>query len=427
MNKISASRQSYRLPMMYSSVSSGTISNSYKSSRYKRVISGLIFSMFVMSNSAYAQIPNNLPEAPDFTIINVDTKGKPYQCEGNAVILTDEIKTNLTTLKYFGTSISIDIYDKETQHLDKTLCNALNVIQKYHYLASNYSSYPHVTNIKSINNEPEKKHTIDPKLTELIEASIDWHAKTNGYFNIALSPVIDLWRGHRYECKGEQKQLDKCGIPTKIELQQAKQLTNIANIRLDTTNNTIQMQSRMSIDLGGIAKGWMAEMVYRQLKQDGLKNFMINAGGNIRHLGVHPQGRQFTTAVENPVCKKYNNTLPQCQSFEQQFHEIISGNDITVVSSGNYLRYYRVNGKEYHHIINPKTLYPKETGISTTIVMNNNQLFADIISTALFLMPIDEAIKYTNEHDDIEAVWFLNEQGDKVESKHFDGYRFKTH
>ncbi|MGS0689300.1 FAD:protein FMN transferase [Shewanella sp. 30m-9] len=411
---------------MSGTTSNGTVSNSSKFNRSKRVISRLLFSMFVISNSAYAQTQNNFPEAPDFTIIKVDTKGRPYQCEGNAIIITDEIKTNLTTLKYFGTSISIDIYDKETEHLDKTLCNALNVIQKYHYLASNYSTYPHVTNIKSINNEPEKKHTIDPKLTELIQASIDWHAKTNGYFNIALSPVIDLWRGHRAQCKGERKQQDKCNIPTQKALDLAKPLTNIDNITLDSEQNTIEMQAGMSIDLGGIAKGWMAEMLYRQLKNDGLKNFMINAGGNIRHYGIHPQGRLFATAVENPVCKKYNNTLPQCQLFEEQYHEIISGNDITVVSSGNYLRYYRVNGKEYHHIINPKTLYPKESGISTTIVMNSNQLFADIISTALFLMPIDEAIKYTNSHNEIEAVWFLNEAGDKVESKKFDDYRLKN-
>ncbi|ABV87410.1 ApbE family lipoprotein [Shewanella pealeana ATCC 700345] len=364
-----------------------------------------------------------LPPAPDFEIIKVDTQGQPYRCEGNATITLDQGVTNLTTLKYFGTSISINIYDKNNSNINLALCNALKVIQEYHYLASNYSTYPHVINIKSINNEPEKTHHLDPKLTQLIKASIDWHDKTDGYFNIALSPVIDIWRGYRAQCKGERKSQDKCNIPTDAELNAAKPLININNIDLDVANNTIKMQAGMSIDLGGIAKGWMAEMVYRQLKNDGIDNFMINAGGNIRHYGLHPQGRQFTTAVEDPVCKKYNNSLEQCQSFAGQFHEVITGKDITVVSSGNYLRYYRVNGQEYHHIINPKTLYPKKAGISTTIVMNDNQIYADIISTALFLMPLNEAINYTNHNNDVEAIWYLNAAGDKKESNNFKDYR----
>ncbi|MFT5788743.1 MAG: thiamine biosynthesis lipoprotein [Shewanella sp.] len=381
--------------------------------------------LLISASSSYAASIMQQPVAPDFKIIKVDTKGKPYQCEGNAIITNNDIATNLTTLKYFGTSISIDIYDKSNININDALCNALNVIQEYHYLASNYSTYPHVKNIKSINNEPNKKHTIDPKLTQLIQASIDWHDKTNGYFNIALSPVIDIWRGYRAQCKGERKQQDRCNIPTDAELDKAKQLIDINHISLDQINNTIQMKTGMSIDLGGIAKGWMAEMVYRQLKSEGIKKFMINAGGNIRHYGVHPLGRQFTTAVENPICKKYNNSLIQCQSFSGQYHEVITGKDIAIVSSGNYLRYYRVKGKEYHHIINPKTLHPKGSGISVTLVMSNNQLYADVISTALFLMPIDEAIKYADSNEDVEAVWYLDEQGNKVETDHFKQYRNK--
>ncbi|MCL1060004.1 FAD:protein FMN transferase [Shewanella gelidimarina] len=381
-----------------------------------------ILTLLFLSSYNYANVITQ-PVAPDFNIIKVDTKGEPYRCEGNALITNNAVSSNLTTLKYFGTSISIDIYDNNDKDINSAFCNALHVIQEYHYLASNYSTYPHVTNIKSINNQPDKKHKIDPKLTELIQASIDWHDKTHGYFNIALSPVIDIWRGYRAKCKGERKLQDRCSIPTEAELAQAKLLINIKDIDLDLTNNTIQMKAGMSIDLGGIAKGWMAEMVYRQLKADGVENFMINAGGNIRHYGVHPEGRNFTTAVENPICKKYNNTLEQCQSFEGQYHEVVTGKDLAIVSSGNYLRYYRVKGKEYHHIINPKTLYPKSTGISTTIVVNNNQLFADVISTALFLMPLKEALAYANKNKDVEAVWYLNVQGDKVESEKFNRYK----
>ncbi|MCK8045411.1 FAD:protein FMN transferase [Shewanella sp. 1CM18E] len=375
--------------------------------------------------NAQALENKDLPVAPDFEVIKVDTNGQPYQCNSNAIVSTKNGVSNLTTLKYFGTSITIDIYDNNIDNLDKVFCNSLNVIQEYHYLASNYSTYPHVTNIKSINNAPEKLHHIDPKLTELIEASIDWHAKSDGYFNIALSPVIDIWRSYRAQCKGQRKLDDKCEIPTKTELSSVKHLINIDNIKLDTVNNTIQMQAGMSIDLGGVAKGWMAEMVYRQLKADGINNFMINAGGNIRHFGVHPEGRNFTTAIEDPICKKFNNSLSQCLDFNGQYHEVVTGRDISLVSSGNYLRYYRVQGKEYHHIINPKTLFPKATGVATTVVMNSNHIYADIISTMLFLMPLESAVKYVNEHDEVEAIWYLNDDGDKVISNNFNKYKLE--
>ncbi|ACJ29255.1 ApbE-like lipoprotein [Shewanella piezotolerans WP3] len=364
------------------------------------------------------------PEAPEFKVITVDTHGEPYRCEGNAIITKTDYGKNLTTLKYFGTSISINIYGENSS--EKIMCNALHVIQKYHYLASNYSTYPHVTNVKTINNTPAEKHIISPELTAMIQESIEWYKKSDGYFNIALSPVIDLWRGYRAQCKGETKRLQQCGTPTEIELINAAKLVNINNIQLDKKENTIQMKTGMSIDLGGIAKGWMAEMVYRQLKKDGVKNFMINAGGNIRHYGFHPQGREFTTAIENPICKKYNNELARCQTLTEQYHEIITGKDLTLVSSGNYLRYYLANGKEYHHLINPKTLKPKRTGISTTVIMNNNQIYADIISTMLFLMPYQQSLDYVNSNPGIEAVWYLTEDGIKMESNGFDRYRLKV-
>ncbi|WP_394202977.1 FAD:protein FMN transferase [Shewanella waksmanii] len=347
-----------------------------------------------------------------------------YQCSPNSVIELSDGKATLSTLKYFGTTISIDIFNTPNEQSKNILCKALNVIQEYHYLASNYSTYPHVTNIKSINNEPSKKHPIDPKLTELISESIRWHDISHGYFNIALSPVIDLWRQHRFACMRNAKD---CSIPDSQALTQAAKHTDISQIQLNIEDNEIQLAKGMSIDLGGIAKGWMAEKVYQQLKHDGVSQFMINAGGNIRHYGLHPQGRLFTTAIEDPICKKHDFQLPKCNGFDGQYHEVIQGEDLTIVSSGNYLRYFEVDGKQYHHLIDPHTLAPKPTGVATTVIMNDNQIMADVLSTMLFLMPVDEALDYVERHDGIEAVWYLDEQGHKKASKHFKRYSVLEH
>lgn len=344
-----------------------------------------------------------------------------YQCEKSSLINFDNGIASLNTVKYFGTSITINIYNAQEETANSILCNALSVIQEYHYLASNYSTYPHVTNIKTINESPTKEHVIDPMLTELIASGIDWYRKSDGYFNIALSPVIDLWRTHRFACLDSEQQ--RCSIPSNTELTNAAKYTKIEDIQLDEKNNRIKLKAGMSLDLGGIAKGWMTEKVFDQLRADGASQFMINAGGNIRHFGLHPSGRQFSTAIEDPLCKKSDYQLPKCASFEGQYHEIVSGENLTIVSSGNYLRYFVVNGQQYHHLIDPQTLYPKPKGIATTVVLNDNQIYADVISTMLFLMPIEKALNYVNQHDYIEAVWYLNENGEKITSSDFDNFR----
>ena len=350
---------------------------------------------------------------------------KFYRCETNGLISFDGKVSTLNTVKYFGTSITINLYNMDKEQAKSLLCNALAVIQEYHYLASNYSTYPHVTNIKTINESPSKTHKIDPQLTALIGSGIDWYQQSNGYFNIALSPVIDLWRNHRFACIKANNDPSHCSIPTPAELNDAAKLTQIEAIQLDKQANTIHLADGMSIDLGGIAKGWMAEKVYDQLKLDGAQQFMINAGGNIRHFGLHPEGRQFVTAIEDPLCKKSDYQLSKCADFDGQYHEIVTGEDLAIVSSGNYLRYFVVNGQQYHHLIDPNTLYPKPNGIATTVVLNDNQIYADIISTMLFLMPIENALDYANKHEFVEAVWYLNENGDKVTSTYFEKFRLK--
>ncbi|MGL4713154.1 MAG: FAD:protein FMN transferase, partial [Shewanella sp.] len=264
----------------------------------------------------------------------------------------------------------------------------------------------------------------DQKLTELLATSIEWHHLTNGRFNIALAPVLEVWRDYRKRCQ----QGGVCELPRDEELTSLVNIIDINNIKLDKVNNTVKMNKGMKLDLGGIAKGWMVEKVYEQLRADNINAFMINAGGNIRHFGRHPDGHQFITAIENPLIRKHqlDQTSDLNVNIDDVYHEVIQAEDITVVSSGNYLNYYKVDGKEYHHIIDPTTLYPKAEGISVSVIMKDNPILADVISTSLFLMPMTEAQALIKKIGHIEAVWFLDEQGTKIATPNFDKYRFKA-
>ncbi|MGI1987631.1 FAD:protein FMN transferase [Shewanella glacialipiscicola] len=357
------------------------------------------------------------------TPIQAETDFSPYDCENNATINYEGGKGTLHTLKYFGTSITIEIYESNPKKAITSLCHALNIVQEYHYLASNFSTYPGFINIQTINNNPTKIHHIDPKLTELLASGLEWHDITQGRFNIALAPVLEVWRHYRKQCQNK----GVCHLPTDAELTHAAQYINIKNMRLDISNNTIKMQKGMKLDLGGIAKGWMVEKVYDSLKNEKTNAFIINAGGNIRHFGKHHDGREFITAIENPLIKKYQSNQKKQVSIDPQYiyHEYIQAEDITIVSSGNYLNYYEVDGKEYHHIIDPTTLYPKTDGISVSVIMKQQAIFADVISTSLFLLPIQEAQALIQKLGNIEAVWFLDEQGNKIATPDFEQYRWQ--
>ncbi|MBY6186324.1 FAD:protein FMN transferase [Marinobacter hydrocarbonoclasticus] len=345
------------------------------------------------------------------------------QCQLDGIISEGEEYTSLTTLKYFGTSIAINIYDAGDGDARAALCDSLNVIKRLHQQGSDYQTYDGVVNIRSINNAPTQTHKIDPELVELIQAGIDWHRISKGYFNIAVGPVVQEWRRQRNACAEPASANNGCSLPSEQALKEASKYTDINKINLDAEAGTVSLAEGMSLDLGGIAKGWMAEKVLDQLVAAGMRSFVINAGGNIRHWGRHPQGRPFVTAIEDPICKKHDFEPAQCRQLDGQFHEFIAGENLTIVSSGNYLKYYRVGDKEYHHIINPNTGYPKDEGVSVSVVMNDQHIYADVLSTTLFLMPKDEAMKMAESLPYLEAVWYLDDEGNKDSTSGFDNYR----
>ncbi|TKB51960.1 FAD:protein FMN transferase [Ferrimonas aestuarii] len=341
-------------------------------------------------------------------------------CQQHGLIQTLDDRTVLYTLDYFGTSIGIEIFDAGTADAQAALCHSLQLIKRYHQLASDYSTYTGVTNIKSLNLAPTQTHHVEPELFELIEMGIQWHEISKGYFNIAIGPVVQLWRQQRFTC--EQQDGVHCAIPSQQALEEAATHTKISNITLDKTNHSVTMADGMSLDMGGIAKGWMVEKVLNYLKHQGVRSVVINAGGNIRHFGQHPQERAFVTAIENPVCRKHQFQLPGCDQLPIRYSEVIKGEDITVVTSGNYLKYYQVGDREYHHIIDPTTLYPKQGGVATSVVLSSNHVFADVLSTTLFLMPTKQAQALAESLPYLEAMWTLDESGNRLYSSGFSRY-----
>lgn len=283
---------------------------------------------------------------------------------------------------YMDTYIEIKVYDINKKLSEEVLSTAKNMYKEYHELTDRYNSYENITNIYYINNELKvnEEIEIDSRLADLIKFGIKAYDDTDGYVNIAMGNVIDIWKTYREE---------GIKVPKTYELMNQK--ISIKNINLD--GNKFVKKGKVKLDLGAYAKGYVTEEVGKYLESKGVTKYLINAGGNVK-VGESYKHGKYNVGLEEP----FNPS---------NVYKILSVENVSIVTSGSYQRYYEVNGKIYNHIINPKTLYPENFMKSVTVVTKNSA-YADMLSTYLFLIPIEDGLKIVNNLEGVEAIWNNN-------------------
>lgn len=294
------------------------------------------------------------------------------------------------------TYINIKIYTNDLELANDALKQAENIYNQYHVFTDRFNAYDNIKNVYYINNNQDdvKEIALDPKLYQLLEYGKEWYYISNGIKNINLGNVIDVWKEYRDSGSG---------IPTDQELDNIGS-TSINDIVLLGDNKIAN--NNPNIDLGSIAKGYATEVVGAYFKSIGINNYIINAGGNVL-VGDHHSNDKYKIGITNPLDKN-------------SIYSVVKGNNIAVVTSGNYERYYEYDGVKYGHIIDPNTLYPANKYLSVTVIANDSKL-ADSLSLVLFVMPLDEAREYLKTFDNVEAIWYNND-GTIVKSDGFYKY-----
>lgn len=288
-------------------------------------------------------------------------------------------------LFYMDTYINIRFYTSDSEKSAMALKEVEQIYSDYHKLSDRYNSYDGITNLYSIlhNKSSDEYLEIDSRLYEMLSYGLEWKKKSNGKFDISIGNVIDIWKNYRDI---------GAGIPTSDELNIAK-LNTVSNIELK--DNNLILNNHPNIDLGAIAKGAATEEVGAYLESIGIDKYIINAGGSVK-VGKHYNNSKYSIGIENP------------DSNGTDIYKVIYGNNISVVTSGGYLRFYEYNGEKYHHIIDPDTLMPPTYSKSVTVICHDSKL-GDILSTILYLLPIDDAKKFLKNYDDVEAIWYTND------------------
>ncbi|MFU8786066.1 MAG: FAD:protein FMN transferase [Candidatus Izemoplasmataceae bacterium] len=301
----------------------------------------------------------------------------------------------------FGTIIRVDLYGNSNTEYREIFTEVQNLLDHIHKVSTKYDSYEGVNNVKYLNSNPNTVITVDPMLIEMIELSNAYHndERTQGKFNIAIGEVLKVWSTYREACLSLVSPV--CELPEMDELIQAASNIDPNNIVVDKENSTVMIPEGMSIDLGGIAKGYGAELVGELIKgKENIRAFQINAGGsNVEFYGEHPSNERnyWIGSLRNP----YNPSAP--------YALVRVNSEENIVTSGDYERFYTVDGQDYHHLIDPDSFYPT-FHIRAVTVISKNPTLGDIYSTVAFLLPLEDAIMFIDSLDDVEAIWVDDEE-----------------
>lgn len=299
-------------------------------------------------------------------------------------------------LELFDTASVVVGYAKSEEDFTKYSQKVYDELKVYNELFDIYNNYEGINNMKTINdNAGIKPVKVDKKIIDLLSFSKEMCEKTDGKVNVAFGTVLSVWHDHREEGLNNP---DRATLPDYEELKERNEHTNIKDMIIDENASTVYLQDpEMSLDVGAIAKGYSVEKVSQFIQKEGLKNGMISVGGNVKTFGekYDKKGKRVPWAVgiQNPDTSSDKKSLYDLK---------LSG--YSLVTSGIYERYYTVDGKQYHHIINPETLMPAAYFTSVSIVCKDSGM-ADALSTAVFNIPYDEGSRKIEELEDVEALW----------------------
>jgi thiamine biosynthesis lipoprotein len=274
---------------------------------------------------------------------------------------------------------------------------ALNKVLNAHDKSSELSK------LNAAGGEPVK---VSPDLLRAIQDGLEWQERTEGAFDIAIAPLLALWK----TCAAENR------LPEQKDLDQVRKLMDTSGIRIDPSTSTVTLPKDFHLDLGGLGKGFCADETERILKEIGVHDALIAIGGDVRAMGSRPLGMSWRVGVQDP--RAPNNPAAILTVMELS--------DKSVSTSGNYQRYVEIDGKRYSHIVDPRTGLPADNVPSVTVI-GPDTVTTDILGTALSVLGIEEGLKLVEGLPGVEALFILFDDSGEPQLTRSSGFsRFEA-
>lgn len=288
----------------------------------------------------------------------------------------EEEQVSETAIK-MDTVIQIKAYGPKARAAIKAAFERIDEIEKI------ASATIETSDISRINQAAGKEYVkVHPEIIKMLKTAVKYSELSSGAFDITVGPLIKLW-GIGTENHENQN------IPAEAEIKAKLPLVGYKNISINEGDNSVKLlKEGMSIDLGGIAKGFAADEAIKIFKENGVNSALISLGGSSMYtLGNKPDGSPWRVGIQHPRKERGEVNVT-----------IINLTEQALSTSGDYERYFIKDGKRYHHILNPATGYPTDNGvISNTIVMDSgipdSNMLADILTKTVFVSGIDKGFK----------------------------------
>ena len=223
----------------------------------------------------------------------------------------------------------------------------------------------------------------------VVKKAVKYSKILEGAFDPTIRPLVKLWNIGT----------DKETIPDKTKIEETLKLVNYNDVILDESNQEIMLKNKdQALDVGGIAKGYAADEVRDIFYKNNIRSALIDLGGNIFALGDKEDGTPWRIGIQNP--------------FEPrgEFVGILSVTNKSVVTSGNYERYFMKDGQRFHHIIDPKTGYPSQSKIISATIISDNSIDGDGLSTGIYILGVDKSLKIIEAIEGIDAIFITEDK-----------------
>lgn len=291
------------------------------------------------------------------------------------------------TLRQFyalGTVIQLKAYGSKSNKAIEEATHRLNIIDDKMSLFKKNSEVSDINENAGISSCKVSEDTYF-----VVKKAVEYSKLSEGTFDPTIGPITSLWAIGTAKAR----------IPDKTLINSALKLVNYKDIILNEKDYTVKLKSiGQKIDIGGIAKGYAADEVRNILKANKIKSALIDLGGNIFALGKKPDGTRWNIGVQNP--------------FDERGESIgfISVEDKSVVTSGNYERYFIANEKKFHHIIDPITGYPSNSKIISATIISEHSIDGDGLSTGIYIMGLHKSISLIESIKNVDAIFITEDK-----------------
>lgn len=304
----------------------------------------------------------------------------------------------------FDTVTTVIGYASSEEEWDRQMDALHQDLAEYHQLYDIYNHYEGVTNLYDLNRSAAQGPVaVDQRIMDLLVESKEMYKTTSGKMNVAFGAVLSIWHDYREAGLNDP---DSAQLPPMEQLIAASEHCSIDDLVLDEEAGTVYFaDDQLQLDVGSVGKGYAVEMVARAAEERGLASAILSVGGNVRTIGHKPDGSRWTAGIQDPwasaeLAGQVVNDAPYLVSVYMK--------DMALVTSGDYQRFYEVDGKRYNHIIDPDTLMPADHFSAVAVLVPDSGL-GDCLSTGLFCLPLEDGQALVESLDGVEAMWMLKD------------------